>query len=131
MKRVEISRIAEKYPAIKLLRFGKSPVLMKLQCLLEKHHGQIASKLGVAWRTTPVSAGFEQIADFGEQFHFLGWCRWRGLLRRLQAIDPFNAEKQNPSDDQKVEQQGEKVAPCQNRTLFSRVDQSRCRNFRR
>src|SRR5436190_17135319 len=65
----------------------------------------------------------EQVSDFSEQLNLCRRARsGRGRLLLFQRHDPFDGEEQHPGDDEKVQRDGKKLSPAEDRTLLLRVD---------
>jgi hypothetical protein len=46
----------------------------------------------------------------------------RGRLLLFQLHDPFDGEEQHPRDDEKVQRDGQKLSPAEDRALFLRIN---------
>src|ERR1700728_1521628 len=70
--------------------------------------------------------GFQRVADFGQQLHFLRRRRrGRRGFRLLQPIDPFDAQEQHEGDNHKVDENGKETSTSKYGTLIFRLDQRR------
>ncbi len=71
-------------------------------------------------------AALEQVADFGQEFFLrgrFGWQRGFRFFVALERVHAFDQQKNAERHDEKIQRDGQEIAPCENRPGLQRIGQ--------